>query len=247
MAQTTPLGQLIIPTRSMQIPQEFRELDLYAVLQVDRSADADALKRAYRRRALQTHPDKCPEKDEEFKQVAFAWTILSDEGRRERYNKNDVVSEAFDDLQEAFDQFSSVEITPEMIEEDKKLYRESGEEHADIIKFYKKFNGDFNRILDSVLHTTEDDEDRIVQILQQALESGEIEPQRKFTKTTSATAKKTRRTKAAKESKKAARARKQLGLDRELDSMSGLAAVIKKRQASKMDSFMSSLEKKYAA
>jgi DnaJ-class molecular chaperone len=43
--------------------------------EVDR--DADALKRAYKKRALEFHPDKNPDKGEQFQRMASAFRILS--------------------------------------------------------------------------------------------------------------------------------------------------------------------------
>ena len=58
--------------------------DHHAVLGVDRDADADALKKAYRTLALKLHPDKCPAvgADEAFKRVSTAFAVLSDPRQR---------------------------------------------------------------------------------------------------------------------------------------------------------------------
>ena len=54
--------------------------DHYTVLEVPRDADADALKRAYRKLALRWHPDKCHLQgaSEAFKRVSVAYAVLRD-------------------------------------------------------------------------------------------------------------------------------------------------------------------------
>ena len=55
--------------------------DLYEVLGVPRDADADAVKRAYKRKALETHPDKNlddPHAEANFLEVQEARRVLSD-------------------------------------------------------------------------------------------------------------------------------------------------------------------------
>jgi len=66
------------------------EDDYYKVLGVARSAGDDEIKKAYRKAALQFHPDKNPENREHaekmFKQVAEAYEVLSDRGKRSLYD-----------------------------------------------------------------------------------------------------------------------------------------------------------------
>ena len=57
--------------------------------QVERSAPADAIKKAYRKLALEWHPDKNAgnkESAERFKVISAAFAVLSDEGKRQRYD-----------------------------------------------------------------------------------------------------------------------------------------------------------------
>ena len=58
---------------------------LYEQLGVDRHASGDEIKRAYRKRAMQHHPDKGGD-EEQFKQLTHAYEVLSDESHRQRYN-----------------------------------------------------------------------------------------------------------------------------------------------------------------
>ncbi|XP_035938905.1 dnaJ homolog subfamily B member 2 isoform X3 [Halichoerus grypus] len=63
----------------------------YDILDVPRSASADDIKKAYRRKALQWHPDKNPDNKEfaerKFKEVAEAYEVLSDKHKREIYDR----------------------------------------------------------------------------------------------------------------------------------------------------------------
>lgn len=64
--------------------------DYYEILGVDRGASQDELKRAYRKLALKYHPDRNPDDDEaeqKFKEAAEAYEVLSDDQKRQRYDR----------------------------------------------------------------------------------------------------------------------------------------------------------------
>ena len=63
--------------------------DFYDLLGVGRDADADTLKRAYRRMARQYHPDinKEPGDEDRFKEIGRAYEVLSDSQTRARYDQ----------------------------------------------------------------------------------------------------------------------------------------------------------------
>ncbi len=64
--------------------------DYYEILGLERSADGDDVKRAYRRLAMKYHPDRNPgdaEAETRFKESAEAYEVLSDPEKRARYDR----------------------------------------------------------------------------------------------------------------------------------------------------------------
>lgn len=64
--------------------------DYYEVLEVEKTATVDQIKKAYRKKAIQYHPDKNPgdkEAEEKFKEAAEAYDVLSNPDKRARYDQ----------------------------------------------------------------------------------------------------------------------------------------------------------------
>ena len=64
--------------------------DYYEVLEVTRTATYEEIKKSYRKKAIQHHPDKNPgdkAAEEKFKEAAEAYEVLSDQNKRQRYDQ----------------------------------------------------------------------------------------------------------------------------------------------------------------
>merc|ERR1719253_450620 len=67
-----------------------QEEDLYSILGVSKDADVDTIKRAYKKLALANHPDKNLGDEaatQRFQQIGHAYSVLSDEKKRARYDR----------------------------------------------------------------------------------------------------------------------------------------------------------------
>ncbi|MCK5321248.1 molecular chaperone DnaJ [Candidatus Pacearchaeota archaeon] len=65
--------------------------DYYEILGVDKDADKDTIKKAYKKLALKYHPDRVSDDkkekyEEKFKEISEAYTILSDDKKRKQYD-----------------------------------------------------------------------------------------------------------------------------------------------------------------
>lgn len=64
--------------------------DYYEVLGIDKSANQDEIKKAYRKLAMKYHPDRNPdnkEAEEKFKEINEAYEVLSDDEKKSKYDQ----------------------------------------------------------------------------------------------------------------------------------------------------------------
>ena len=90
--------------------------DYYEVLGVDRSASEQEIKRAYRKLALELHPDRNPGDhgaEEKFKEASEAYSVLCDAQKRSTYDRYGHAGlsgsgQGFEDIQDIFSQFGDI-------------------------------------------------------------------------------------------------------------------------------------------
>ncbi|KAJ1937364.1 hypothetical protein FBU59_004771 [Linderina macrospora] len=204
--------------------------DLYEILHTHREATADDLRRAYRKCALQTHPDKwshldpnsaeAQAKTSEFQKIGFAYTILKDTKRRQIYDRTGSIDDLDDTLEAGkdwdayFRELWSGVVDASTIEQFAKTYKGSDEEHRDIIAAYSLHGGDLDLIFTEVMLAEIEDEQRFIEVIEKAIKDKKIKRTKNFTKSKKGS--KERKKKAEKEAEEADALRKELGLDDQL-------------------------------
>src|SRR5579862_5181102 len=61
--------------------------DYYEILGVGKTASADEIKKAFRRKAVELHPDKQGGDETKFKEINEAYEVLKDDAKRKRYDQ----------------------------------------------------------------------------------------------------------------------------------------------------------------
>ncbi|CCE72464.1 Piso0_000035 [Millerozyma farinosa CBS 7064] len=249
------------------MPVPFPDLDPYKVLGLNSRADPIEIKKAYKKLSLKYHPDKIQQSAssndvDHFPKIQFAYSILSDSSKRQRYDATksldaiDDYDNDFFDWKEYFDSMNE-RITIDMIEQDKEKYQYSSEEREDIIQNFLFYEGDFLKLFEVIPHLEFDEvqEDRVYHIIEDAIKDNRVNPE------TDAGAlrlwekyKKTRKTKVQNMLKKLAREAKQAEAlekqikdkeKRKLNNENDLKSLIQSRQSNRLDDLINKLESKY--
>jgi DnaJ family protein A protein 2 len=81
----------VIPSSSLSILLLISIITLYQTLNIPKTATQSEIKKAYRKAALQHHPDKVPKEERskaehKFKEISKAYEWLSDEKKRKLYD-----------------------------------------------------------------------------------------------------------------------------------------------------------------
>ncbi|XP_062859275.1 dnaJ homolog subfamily C member 9 [Trichomycterus rosablanca] len=235
-----------------QCQELFKTSNLYEVLGVMKEASDAELRRGYYKVSMQVHPDRAPDDEhatKKFQILGKVYAVLSDKEQRAVYDEQGVVDEESDCLTrdrnwEEHWRRLFPKITLQDILDFEKQYKDSKEEKQDLTRLYLQFEGNMDQIMESALCCSHDDEPRVRDILQKAVDAEDVPAYKSFTH--ESTKKKTnRRRKAEKEKQEAEELQKEMGLSSE----ASLVAMIRQRQKAKekdFDSFLSNLEAKYA-
>ena len=82
--------------------------DYYNILEVERGCSQEDIKKAYRKLVVKYHPDKNPDGESKFKEIAEAYGVLGDAEKRKNYDRGG--SANFEDLRDMFSGFSANDI-----------------------------------------------------------------------------------------------------------------------------------------
>ncbi|GMN54806.1 hypothetical protein TIFTF001_023934 [Ficus carica] len=172
-------------------PPSSDEKSLYEVLDVEKSASQQEIKKAYYKLALRLHPDKNPgdeEAKEKFQQLQKVIAILGDEEKRAVYDQTgcvddaDLAGEVVQNLREFFRAMYK-KVTEADIEEFEANYRGSNSEKKDLISLYEECKGNMNRLFCSMLCSDPKlDSHRFKDILDEEIAAGELKSTKAYKK-----------------------------------------------------------------
>ncbi|WWD19249.1 hypothetical protein CI109_103707 [Kwoniella shandongensis] len=198
---------------------------LYTALSLKPTATSDEIRKSYRKLALLHHPDKhtyktASEREEQnklFQKIGFAYAVLSDEGRKKRYDRTGRTDDKFVEVEEmgweAYFESLYKRVDRKILDEDKKRYQGSEEEKEDIIEAYTSTSGSLPDILSYIPHSTSSDESRFIKLINDLISSDELTSTPKWRKSSTDEKAQAKRLKAGeKAAKEAEKAAKELGV-----------------------------------
>lgn len=164
---------------SEQLSLAFGTSDLYEIFGVAKDAPPEDIRKSYKKLALKHHPDKGGDA-EIFKGLAVAHSILSDAEKRKAYDDTGSLDQegSTKDFDEWYAYFRNLfpKLTVSAIEEFEKSYCGSEEEREDVLREFSKYKGKLSKIMESVMLAEEGrDEERICDIIDDAIAKGEVE------------------------------------------------------------------------
>ena len=162
--------------KAQDTPEKTVNLSLYEIMGVERNASESEMKKAYRVRALQSHPDKNPssEAKENFQKLQAAYNILKNADSRKLYDETGFVDgEGFDKAADFF-RTKFGRISEQDIVDFSGKYKGSDDEKKDVREYYEKNDGDVCDLLEWIPLSEPGEVDRFIRIIDELIESGEV-------------------------------------------------------------------------
>ena len=221
---------------------------LYEILNVEKTASAPEIKRAYHKAALRLHPDKNPSPDAaaKFQTLQKVYGVLGDEEKRKVYDETGRTEDAElsgDSFKNLYEYYRGVyrAVTEDDVDAFFRTYRGSEEERADVVAAYAKFNGDMGKVFMWVMCSDEaKDAHRFADAVDAAVADGSAPLYKTFEDWARRVRAKPSPKDPLAEPRKTANTKKKGKADD-----SGLAALILARRETRADDLFASLEAKY--
>lgn len=221
---------------------------LYEILNVEKTASASEIKRAYHKAALRLHPDKNPSPDAaaKFQTLQKVYGVLGDEEKRKVYDETGRTEDAElsgDSFKNLYEYYRGLyrKVTEDDVDAFFRTYRGSEEERQDVVKAYEKFQGDMSQVFMWVMCSEEQkDAHRFADMVDDAIADGSATS--RFTAFTEWA----RRVRAKPAPKDPLREeKKKPKMTKKKDDTDDLAALILARRETRADDLFASLEAKY--
>lgn len=219
---------------------------LYEILNVEKTASASEIKRAYHKAALRLHPDKNPSPDAaaKFQTLQKVYGVLGDEEKRKVYDETGRTEDAElsgDSFKNLYEYYRGLyrKVTEDDVDAFFRTYRGSEEERQDVVNAYEKFQGDMSKVFMWVMCSEEaKDAHRFADMVTDAIADGSATSFEAFTEW----ARRVRLKPAPKDPLKLEQKKKPT---KTKDDTNDLAALILARRETRADDLFASLEAKY--
>jgi DnaJ family protein C protein 9 len=219
---------------------------LYEILNVEKTASASEIKRAYHKAALRLHPDKNPSPDAaaKFQTLQKVYGVLGDEEKRKVYDETGRTEDAElsgDSFKNLYEYYRGLyrKVTEDDVDAFFRTYRGSEEERQDVVNAYEKFQGDMSKVFMWVMCSEEaKDAHRFADMVTDAIADGSATSFEAFTEW----ARRVRLKPAPKDPLSVEQKKKQT---KTKDDTNDLAALILARRETRADDLFASLEAKY--
>lgn len=161
--------------------QYYGSTDFYEVLGITKDATLKDIKKAYHKLSLLVHPDRVEPSQKEvatqkFQVLGRIHSILQDNDKRKIYDEqgdfDDETDTKFNWMDYWFKMFKKIELKD--IQEYEKSYIGSETERNDIKRAYERNKGNMNKILELVPFSNCNSEPRIIEIVREMVDNGEV-------------------------------------------------------------------------